>query len=923
MPIRLTKEQFAQRLSQRPQGQSQQDFVAALLRGGEITQQDLDQWHLDQVLNTDPNKVIRAADWQRMTRGKTAAQVDALAMKAAQNGMQIEGYAPPAERQREFNQAMTRKDEPSILRHPSQWWNWHTPAEKHDIVENMGEFGGGTIGGIVGTAASGGNPAIAIPSAGVGAVAGKGLGHELGPKAEHRLGLEDLTNTLLTNMALEGAGSAIPMAFRAFKPTPAAQRITALFEKLGIPVDLPTRTGNQWLAAMRNGAGDLPVSRGIVQRANNRAYQAWEKYMGEVLDNIHPQSVTRDDLARITQQAMERARSTFNTTIRGELDNVATQIHPRPVTARRAGEALQEGLADNKATLNRWADQEYPAWVQRADNLDAEVDASNIYPAWKEYWNGIQPEARNFMPDSLRDLSSKVYGLIPTYSRRTLRALNDLAGGISADGLGGKFVDLSPEGKAWVLERATEAGVDLNKYMNLDAQSAMQLRRAVSRQLAQLDPNTQGTERHFLGKVLTQIDDAIGRMPNNLGADFQRINDTFKEAAQATRPPARTHLEGNPVAGDIAATKMPEDVSLRLTKPFGESEVKMADTATNPNTMERILGVPSSGSRPLNPTARLAVENLGKKSEADLGRVSPGAIESHLATPGVEDTYRPLLGDQNLGALEDVARPSNVSREQQLYESDLARAVDNPSQRADATFNAMFPKRSTAGVVDTNLGILPDRAVGERAFAQDLVDSSRARAGASRFARATENGTDQLVNPGALDAGVKDYGDTVGHVLAPTDQTALDEGVEAAKHLQAPLLYANTSNTAPTHWAIRTITHPATLVGSAIAGGYAASPQHLAGMGVGGALGAGTALLAASALTRPGVARLLTRAGSSKLLPWMERAGGALGRAAGIDFDPRVPMARPAQAAPGGDDAPPPIPGIDDPPPIPGLDKRQ
>jgi hypothetical protein len=48
------------------------------------------------------------------------------------------------------------------------------------------------------------------------------------------------------------------------------------------------------------------------------------------------------------------------------------------------------------------------------------------------------------------------------------------------------------------------------------------------------------------------------------------------------------------------------------------------------------------------------------------------------------------------------------------------RAVDQPSEKANVVFGAMFPQRSTAPVIQANLGYLPDPTLGGRALAQDV-----------------------------------------------------------------------------------------------------------------------------------------------------------------------------------------------------------
>lgn len=853
MAQRLSQVEFVNQLKNRPMGVSEEDFVRGLLRSGQVASEDLKKWNALAAYDRSSQPQIDRGEFNRQTARMTSAQRDAHAADLQRKGFVIEGYRPPEEQDRRYQEALKRGDQPSMLRHPAAWWKWHTPNEKQQILNNTGEFAGGTVAGALATAASGGNPAVAGPAAGAGAVVGKetarGLGRAAGIDSDDHSSPGDMAQTFILNATGEALGSMPAFALAKLRPTARAEAVAQLWDRMGIPMTLSQRSGNDLAAMTEHGVGKIPLLGRIVKNANAKAYDALEAWVESRLKGIHPNAVGREELADLVRQGMGAARQSFNTAMDSELSQVARNVHPSAQTAKSAGKTLKAGVKRNLETMSDYGEANFPRLIKAGENI--ELPSERLADVMETY----------------RQMSDPAKALMPEKAKSVFEKLSQA---------------LDPEVTPDVV-----TGAD-----------ALNIRAGLNDVISKVDPRS--PDRALISKLKSSIDHAIAGGPPSWADDVAQVTEDYARAAQQVSP--KRGPQNNPMARTVDRAAEPETLATGLVKPNRSSAVEMANAATNPDSV-RHMDPTVPVDRPVDAVGRYAVDTAGQESNLATGRTSPGWLRKRMDGPGWRETYDALLGRANADSLDDVARPANVAREGELFNSPLARAADTPNEGADPVFREMFPKRSTQNAVDANLSYLPNRAQGERALAQDIVEQSRARPGAGKMTRGTGYGTESMLTSGKMKGQLDAYGDTVDHTLGP-DAGGLRDAQSALSQMEEPVsVWGNPSNTAQSHMVLTALTHPIHTA--------AAIPSLMLG------------IPSAKALVSPKVAKAVTGAAKSPLLPWMQRVGGALTR--GLDFTQSASPEKPAQKP--ADSTPPPIPGVDDQPkadvampPIPGVD---
>jgi len=722
---------------------------------------------------------------------------------------------------------------------PYEWmkaWEALSPEQKQQVLNSTGEIAGGTVGGYL---ASPGIVTAAI-GAGGGAVLGRSLAHWVG-----RMGglpgnveptvakqLKSDASTFALNATGEVAGRLLPPVVRsakaavgnvlkrAFTPSEAAAKLVALARAEGIPINLAQASDRPWLNRAELLLDRMTLSTGKIRDFRLQQAKAWEDAINRNLDALHAGEVSPEEFVRTAQESLKGLRSAFSGQMEKRFTAEAAKYSPTPVTAAKAGGALEAGLTANRRAMDKWAGETYgpireagkdlsislaPAEAT-ARELQAEIannaDIQKLFPAkatslLRNLAGEVTGESTAIAnPETVLQAVTERYRITPGEKALldNFVSSNAAKGASLVESLGdlaqspdvGRLANLAKETLSHVQSTTAPAAgpttLTLPELLNLRSELLF-----ASRHLDEFgSPTVAKVTKRMLGAIDQSME--AGLKDNPLLPQIREANATFGKLAQALRPPAKKGLDvmGNPVAGTIAHTDFPEDITGRLIKPGSSSRIRQAEIAASPTTVPRITGSPlppEVGRNPMDLLRRNYLDELRAESLADVPGSATGAQRlsptrfAQAAEKMTPQTGEALLGRGGVESLQTVADPTLRQTESLLYESPFAGAVErgDPASALHAAFPpGQAPRASEA------LSLMPgQQPVARRAYVQNMMESTR---------RPTRGLADEtLLDPAAMEHKMQEAGETFPAVAGPETTSNLQANVSLGKDLRRTL----------------------------------------------------------------------------------------------------------------------------------------
>lgn len=751
----------------------------------------------------------------------------------------------------------------ALLGQLRNYWGSLDDTGKQELVNSIGEMVGGTGGAMLG----GGTP-MSIPFAGAGAVTGRQAGKVIGQLAglkpkETSMGEEALETgkTLVSGMAGEGVGRAIPVVAKSvkaaagnlirkpFQPNEATKAMTALADKYGIPLNIAQRSGKVVLGYVQGGLDRWPFASGVMRDAYEKQYNAWLKAMNRTLGLAGEGKMSQERFAEVAEQSMRTLRNKFDRQMKMATESAGASIHPEAVSLQGGGEALKGGHAKNLEDVSKWAKKAYGD--VEAAGVDAQVDltpfSEQAQAALGEIPEALQSQI--FPGKTLARLRSGV-AMRPQPNAAAAEMQESVSQGLA----GKPFADLTDAERTQV--RGVIARIDPEASVEdvpqaVSMKDAMSLRSQLLDARRRLDWRDNANEIRSLDALIEGLDESMEKSLE--GTDALKLlkstNATYRKKMQALKPPLAEGKPGNVAAGKIYAEKLPE----RLPKQIAQSPTLLEGTRTavSPETVADIGGVGKPEALPM--FERSIFDDAVASSTTAEGRVSPSMLSRNL--PGAAG----VVTGSRAASVKGLAGPRLLAREEELYASPLATAVDKraPNEIMGAAFPRAFPPRAKQTL--KTLGETGTDAEGRQALGQHLMDLSRTESKALADQR--------FVNPRTFEKVLEGYGETLPAVFGPGAARRAAELAGVGRAVTRDEVF-NTSGTAKAMEALK-------FIGSW--GAALASP-----LTIPETLGATVAVpyTAAKMFSSPKLAKWLTQPPKPIRVPMGGAGWGAAGRAA-------------------------------------------
>jgi len=698
-----------------------------------------------------------------------------------------------------------------------------TDEEKQSFLDTLGEIVGGTLGGTAGFAMGGAAGGIgAIPGSMVGAGGGAALGRiaarsagpmmglQVPPESPSRMAMET-TKSALGASAGEGVGRTIPLGFKGaknwigekvysyFKPTAEALELAKLADKYDIPLNLAQRSGRPWLQQVEIALDRSPFTIGQIRKFRQGQYTKWENAISGWLDKYRRGEVSPEEFARVAEDAFASLRSDFNAKLAGEAKTVAKGLHPVPVSAIEAAEGLKAGRQSNIRAVKDWATQTYGAIRKKIG--DVPVDLSSL-PALTEK---IGPEAR-----ALFDQQAQMY--IEAAEAAPKGLLEGTLKTMGAKSLEEVKQKLSPEAYASIVDRLTQEGA-LGSKIEMPLSKALEMRTSLIENVSRLTDRSHAMDVRAVHSVLDGINQSIEssvkaaadaasdpvqkKLLSDSFLELKKTNAQYRSFMEKLYPPRSEGGKGNIAAGILRSEKrIPESLPPQIVK--SPTLTAGAEAAASPETVLNIAPSAVQRASPMGPLRRSIFDESVEASRianpaTGESRISPTKMGLNLP-PASPELYR-----SSLPAVEGLGRTGLVAREQLLYSSPFAKAVE-AGRGAGSVMSAAFPRKAPerAGVTLGILGETGQADIGRRAFLEDLINRSRTQE--------KTIGDIRYLNPRTLERNLAGYGETIPEVIGPGGVDEAGNLIEAGKGITAAEhLLGNVSGTARAGEAIRNL----------------------------------------------------------------------------------------------------------------------
>ncbi len=586
-----------------------------------------------------------------------------LGAGAAEYGPSSRQNFPAQSNAVDYEAAERNAAKPSIVSDPKGWWRGLSDDEKQAVLDNVGEFAGGTLGAMAGEGVA------SIPGAGAGATAGKSIarlaGKVGGLKTTPRTGkeaLSDMATTFATNAVGEGVGRLAPLvthagmtgaenALRKNLVDPGAQEIARLAEAQGVPVTpgMLSRTGQKVTGALER----FPTSEGVIREAKMNAQRPWE----------------------------------------GNLERMASEYFPRPVSSIETGAAQRQGLEANRGAARDYFGRRYEGLNRLAGDAPIAMDPTQ--------------GAASALLESIPEEASRAF---PANTLRKIQQLSRLGGGgeheaVAKSLTGRAFADLDQEQQKRVFDTMRAMGMSPEPPMPvMTFREAQSLRTQLLEAERGLQRSAPALDRQAIPRLRASIDTAIeqslgsSKVPEHTAAlaEWRDLNQQFRGMRQKLDKPSRPGKPGNAAAGIIDSENNLERLPQRLTSsetPFNQAEVASSRATTRP------LQPPVGGAASLPPAPPLMRPSVN----VDPG--PPDMLRRHFADDLVN---RSRLNDRGLEDVPSVSPrklETNIRKEPETINTVLGPDAYQKYQEAVQVGKAFNPRdvnpSGTAGTSET------------------------------------------------------------------------------------------------------------------------------------------------------------------------------------------------------------------------------
>lgn len=221
--------------------------------------------------------------------------------------------------------------------------------------------------------------------AGSGDVAG-GLGETAG-LATNMLALE------LVRKLPPSVTAKIPFVGPRQSMSPEQASAVQMADKEGIPLPVGTRTGDKALINLQGGVANAPGGAPIARAALDQTHAAMDATKGTMLDKIHPEEVSLEDVGREIGKTIEGRNAAISVSGQETADalakkgqDLADTVHPSPQTPETSATAASQALESLKSDQSSRASSAYDRLAQ------IEADPANTKSI--ELRREISPDAK-------------------------------------------------------------------------------------------------------------------------------------------------------------------------------------------------------------------------------------------------------------------------------------------------------------------------------------------------------------------------------------------------------------------------------------------------------------------------------------------------------------------------------------------------
>lgn len=552
---------------------------------------------------------------------------------------------------------------PSLLSDPQGWWKSLSDDEKQAVLNNIGEFAGGTVG----AAAGGGTPASML-GAGVGAIGGRSIaglaGKAVGLKSRPRTAREEaaeLATAGAANVLGEGVGRAVPAMLKA-----ALIRLA----RHAIPVNPET-------ARLATEAG-ADLTPGMLSS------NAMPKYIERALEKAPGGTGP-------IREATQRAAGAYERRVR----DISSRLHPEAVSDQETGRALGEALGRNRETAADFFKQRYGA-VRKMVGDEPIIDVTPLRDSARAIVEGLPVDAKNALPASTFSKLRQIAGMEG--------AGEGMADEIARSTAGVPFSVLPPDRQQAVLKIMQSMGGSADSGpRKLTFDQATALRTELLNSVRALSVKAPTLDRRALPALVDGIDSSIeNSLSNNpeVLSRWRAVNDQYKTARQQLYGPASRRRTGNPVAESIEnSVNQPE----KAIGPASQnvSAVQQTRSAVSPTSPARFGAPVYGGSDPIPLLQRNRMDNaiegslIDNKYLSNERHISPIKLGNKLQNEGT----RELLGGE-ASAADDAVK--------------LGRAVYEPLKMDNVSETSRFSRLAAVGAAG-GLAAIPGEGWSDRA----------------------------------------------------------------------------------------------------------------------------------------------------------------------------------------------------------------
>ncbi len=698
--------------------------------------------------------------------------------------------------------------------------------DKQAYLDAVGEFVGGTVGSIAGGA---GGTLVGGPGPGtfIGAAAGSGVGSGAGLWAARRVGERvgtvhpladmvtgepptneswDIAKAAALGTLWEGVGRAVPPLAKAgkalienavkkpFQPTEAAQILTKLAERAGIELNIGQRSGRAKIQNIELALDRSPFSTETIRNFRQKQQRAWEDSINRLMQRFNKGEVSQEEFARVAEDSINKLRTNLNTKLEKGSPKAAQSLNKTAVSDVEAGEALKAGREANLDAVSKWASKEYGDVEKVLGKVPVNMatladDVQNISPAAQQFFAGTK--ASRYI-EAAKNMKARP-------DQRFTDAMNEVL-----KATGASTVDELQQKMPWLYDaevsRLAERGIkQIKPAVEMPFKEAKELRTQLMEVARRMSGREYAADRRAVYTILDNINNAMEGAAKTAAeqapdvpaqkaltgaySKLQGLNRQYRSFMEKLNAPPVKGKPGNAAAGTIAKADIPENLPKQVTKSPTMMEGTLS--ATSPETVAKIGG--QAGANPIPQLQRnvydTAVDASRVPNPAGGTRISPTAFPQKLPPAAPE-----LFGQAKIPTVQGIGAPRFVEREQALYNSPFAKAIDRGQTRE--TMTRAFPPNQPRTAQET-LGLLTEtgnRGEAQRGFLENLVESSRTQQ--------KDIGDIRYINPRTLERKVQNYGETVPTVLGVQGNARLSNEINLGKGLtETEAILGNPSGT--------------------------------------------------------------------------------------------------------------------------------